>query len=95
MKTKAHMRGLCVLLAVVCVVFAADWNALTVQASETGRNFDLNAGASEVVEADILSEEKAFRDKVEEAQEEAEERRQIRKCPCRSQQRFGKSGNAL
>lgn len=77
MKTKANVRGLCLLLAVVFVVFAADWNALTVQASEPSRSFDLNAGASEVVEADILSEEESFQDRVEEVQEEVEERNKL------------------
>lgn len=74
MKTNAQKRGLCVLLVAVMLLFAADWNALTVLASETSPEFDLNAGASQVVEADILSEDTSFQDKVEEAQEEVEER---------------------
>ncbi|MBO5341425.1 MAG: cell wall hydrolase [Lachnospiraceae bacterium] len=77
MKTNQRKRGLCILLAAVIFVFAADWNALTVQASEPSRNFDLKAGASEVVEADILSEEESFQDMVEEAQEEVEERNKL------------------
>lgn len=73
MKTNAKKRGLCIILAVIFIVFVADWNALTVLASETGHDFDLNAGASVVVEADILSDEESFQDRVEEAQEEVEE----------------------
>lgn len=77
MNTNAHKRGLCLFLAAIMVVFAWDLSALTVRATDTDRNFDLNAGASQVVEADILSEDVSFQDKVEEAQEEVEERNKL------------------
>lgn len=77
MKTNAKKRGLCLFFATMILVFTADWNALTVLASETDQSFDLNAGASVVVEADILSEEESFQDRVEEVQEEVEERNKL------------------
>ncbi len=77
MKTNARKRGLCVLFAAVMLFFSANWNALTVLASDTDRDFDLSAGASVVVEADILSDNETFQEKVEEAQEEAEEREKL------------------
>lgn len=77
MKSNAKKRGLCMFLAAVLMVFVADWNSLTVLASEADWDFNLNAGASEVVEADILSEETSFQDMVEEAQEEVEERNRL------------------
>jgi len=77
MKTNGRMRGLCLFLAVVLVVLAGDWAALTVRATDSNQDFDLNAGASVVVEADILSEDTSFQDKVDEAQEEVEERSKL------------------
>ena len=77
MKSNAKKRGLCIFLAAIIMLFVADWNALTVLASEADLDFNLSAGASEVVEADILSEEESFQDMVEEAQEEVEERNRL------------------
>lgn len=77
MNTNARKRGLCLFLVVILVVLTGDWMALTVRATEINRSFDLNAGASQVVEADILSEDTSFQDKVEEAQEEVEERNKL------------------
>ncbi len=77
MKTNAKKRGLCLLLAAVTVFFMADWNSLTVLATEDGQDFDLSAGASVIVEAEILSEEESFQDRVEEVQEEVEERNRL------------------
>lgn len=74
MNTNVRMRGLCLFLALILVVLGGDWMTLTVLASDTNRSFDLSAGASVVVEADILSEEESFQDRVEEVQEEVEER---------------------
>lgn len=72
MKTNVKKRGLCMFLATVMFVSMADWSAMTVLASAPSRSFDLNAGASSVVEADILSDREDFQSRLEEAQEEVE-----------------------
>jgi len=77
MNTNARKRGLCLFLAVILVVLTGNRMALTVRATDINRSFDLNAGASQVVEADILSEDTSFQDKVEEAQEEVEEHNKL------------------
>lgn len=74
MNTNVRMRGLCLFLSLILVVLGGDWMTLTVLATDTNHSFDLSAGASVVVEADILSEDESFQDRVEEVQEEVEER---------------------
>ena len=77
MNTNARKRGLCLFLVIILVALTGDWMTLTVRATDSNHDFDLNAGASVVVEADILSEDESFQDKVDEAQEEVEERSKL------------------
>lgn len=77
MKINARKRGVCIFLSVILFVFVADWSALSVVAAGTSPDFDLNAGASQVVEADFLSDEESLQDRIEEAQEEISERNKL------------------